>query len=269
MPVPSSITNLSPIPGNNSPQGSEIVGPYANDYFQAAFAFIAQLYQGGAVPITPVNANNQKIQNLAPGTAGTDAVNLNQLNTVLGAPQGTRIVFQQAAAPAGWTVDASATFQDCAMRFNSGAGNGGSTPWSSWNYGGTFNDNAHVLTVSEMPSHGHGDAGHGHGFGDPGHNHGFNDPGHAHGLPNVGSAQAGSDNNGCWTACATGYSANRGGQNPTNGSGTGCYLSASGTGCSIGTGYANIQANGGGAGHVHSFTTPQVKFADCVVCIKS
>jgi len=273
MPVPTGWPDLSPIPGNNSPQGSEIVGPFANDYFQAAYAFIRQLYDGGALPNKSQNANSQTIQNLAPGVNSTDAANLNQVNTILGAPAQTRVVFQQAAAPVGWTVDGSSNFTDCAMRFNQNITSGGSTNWSAWNFGGSFTSDGHALTVSEMPSHGHGDAGHGHGFNDPGHNHGFNDPGHAHSIPAGGWGQAGQDNGGGSFASNANqygrYNGGNGGMQNVNGSGTGCWLNAASTGCGIATGYANIQANGGNAAHTHTYKTPQVKYADCIIGIKS
>src|ERR1700757_3679671 len=151
MPVPQSWSDLSETPSANSPGGSETVGPYANDYFQAAYAFIRQLYDGGATPNKNPNANNNKIINLAPGVALTDAVNVNQLNTVLGAPSGTRVVFQQASAPTGWTVDANTALTDCAMRFNQTVTTGGTANWSTWNFGGSFTTGAHAITPSEMP----------------------------------------------------------------------------------------------------------------------
>jgi|SRR5215469_5923984 len=261
MPVPQSWADLSQTAANNSPQGAEIVGPYSNDYLQAAFSFLRQLYDNGGLPNKAQNNNNQQLNNLAAGTALTDAVNLQQLNTVLGAPSGTRAVFQQAAAPTGWTVDSNAAFSDCSMRFNQAVGNGGSLGWSGWNFGGQFNVAAHVLTVAEMPSHAHSDAGHGHGIGDGGHAHGVNDGGHSHAY-NTYVSQA--PQSGSSTQCLTGMQSARTSNDACN-----ISIAASGTGISIGTGYANIQANGGNAGHVHTLTTPQCKYADCIIGIKS
>lgn len=46
MPVPSSITDLSPDPNTNSPQGSEAVFPNLDNYLRTLSAFIRQLYDG-------------------------------------------------------------------------------------------------------------------------------------------------------------------------------------------------------------------------------
>jgi hypothetical protein len=243
------------------------VGPLANDYFQAAFAFIKQLYTQGGVPTQALNANNQVINNVAPGVAGTDAVNVTQLNTVLGAPSGTRVVFQQAAAPLGWTIDGSASFTDCSMRFNQGGGASGTgTGWSAWNYGGTFNVNGTALTVAQMAVHSHSDAGHVHGVSDGGHVHGVNDGGHAHGYQGyVGMNQFSYSGGGGLGGIGTPYAQST----STSASGCGISIAAAGTGIGIATNYANIQNNGGGAAHGHTYTTPQMKYADCCIGIKS
>lgn len=59
MPVPSLITDLTPVAATNSPAGSESPGT-ADDYFRAHAAFIAQLLEvigGGVNPLIP--SNNQ------------------------------------------------------------------------------------------------------------------------------------------------------------------------------------------------------------------
>jgi hypothetical protein len=84
MPVPTSISSLSPTAGSNSPVGTENVGPFMNQYIQAAYGFIAQLYQGGMVPTAAVTMNSQQINNLANGVLSTDAANLGQINSAVG-----------------------------------------------------------------------------------------------------------------------------------------------------------------------------------------
>lgn len=84
MPVPTSIASLSTVASSNSPQGTETVGPYMNEYIQEAYAFIAQLYAGGMVPTGPLNLNGQKITNLANGVATTDAAAWGQVQTLAG-----------------------------------------------------------------------------------------------------------------------------------------------------------------------------------------
>ena len=76
------------------------------------------------------------------------------------APSGTRMLFQQTAAPTGWTKDA--THNDKALRVVSGSVvNGGSvaftTAFASKAVAGTVD--SHTLTSGEMPSHVHGGMG--------------------------------------------------------------------------------------------------------------
>ena len=87
----------------------------------------------------------------------------------LGFPAGTKMLFQQIAAPTGWTKDT--THDNKALRVVTGtAGTGGSiaftTAFGSQNVGNT------TLTIAQIPSHSHGLAGFvsvsaGGGFGNP------------------------------------------------------------------------------------------------------
>lgn len=72
-------------------------------------------------------------------------------------PAGTRMLFQQTAAPTGWTKDA--THNDKALRVVNGTvGTGGSVAFSTL-FGRTATD-ATTLTAAQMPSHsGHGGGG--------------------------------------------------------------------------------------------------------------
>jgi hypothetical protein len=64
-------------------------------------------------------------------------------------PTGTKLLFPQAAAPTGWTLDSDVN--DAVLRVNSvsGAGQGG-----SWTISG-ISVNNHTLTIDEIPSHSH------------------------------------------------------------------------------------------------------------------
>jgi len=67
-------------------------------------------------------------------------------------PSGTRLLFQQSAAPVGWTK--VTTHDNKALRVVSGAaGSGGTLDFTSAFVNGSVG--AHALTVAEMPSHSH------------------------------------------------------------------------------------------------------------------
>ena len=71
-------------------------------------------------------------------------------------PAGTRMSFQQTAAPTGWTKDTTAAIDDSILRFVTGSvtPSGGSVAFSTWNAqtvtGGT------AITTAQMPAHTHG-----------------------------------------------------------------------------------------------------------------
>lgn len=249
MPVPTSIASLSQTPASNSPQPGENVGTIMNQYIQAAYAFIAQLSNTVSTGYNP--------------------------NGTLTAPSGTRVVMQQAAAPAGWTVDTSANFTDAAVRFNQGVTTGGVTGWSGFGYGNTFNTGGTAISAAQMPSHNHGinDPGHAHSasVGDGGHGHGVNDPGHNHAII-IGNIAGGNSGPGGAASQQNNSNGNNNWGNVTT-SGTGISIAASGSNISVGIGGAgtgiSTQANGSGQTHNHTWTTPQVKFADVIVAVKS
>lgn len=163
------------------------------------------------------------------------------------APAGTRIPMQQASAPFGWTSDSSAAMNDCSLRINSGTGGAtsGSTGWSTWNFGGTVNINTFTLSIAQLPAHNHSatDSGHAHSITDNGHTHNFGQ--------NSANIVAG---NGAPTLQSNSQ-----------------QTSLSGTGISINNGTANVTIGntGTGAGITPSITTPQVKYADHIMAVKS
>ncbi|MGQ7939128.1 hypothetical protein [Paraburkholderia sp. D1E] len=73
----------------------------------------------------------------------------------LDAPSGTRMSFQQAAAPTGWVIDTTITNHTCLYVASGGAIITGSAGYSSF-VAGSWNVSAHALTASEIPSHTHG-----------------------------------------------------------------------------------------------------------------
>lgn len=77
--------------------------------------------------------------------------------TTLGAgfPTGTRMLFQQTAAPVGWTKDTSAGLDNSALRIVTGtAGNGGATAFTTV-FGAGKSTDGFTLTTAHMPSHSH------------------------------------------------------------------------------------------------------------------
>ena len=158
-------------------------------------------------------------------------------------PSGTRLLFQQTAAPTGWTK--ITTFDNAALRVVSGAASSGgsvnfTSAFSSQNVGGT------AISVAQMPSHSHG-------VSDPTHSHGVSDPGHAHGYEFFGYSS------GQFTVVG-GVGANSNLTYTTTGATTGIGINGAGTGISI-------VANGSGATHTHSIDL-SVKYVDTIIASK-
>ena len=99
-----------------------------------------------------------------PNITGAVTVTHTDLNTVTtpAFPSGTRMLFQQTAAPTGWTKDTAN--DDKALRVVSGTvGSGGTNAFSTLDATavGTVSSSisgstaSHILTVSQMPAHNH------------------------------------------------------------------------------------------------------------------
>lgn len=208
MPVPASFTDISETASSNSPAGSETVGTQANEYFQAAFSFIRQLYDGVIKPLAPINVNGQQIINLAQGdtsSVSNQAVTGAQLRNFsykIGEQRWWNS-HGQAILPVwgpGWQL-ADGTNGTLDMRNRSPVGTG-----SQYGLGTTAGAIGVALAIANMPAHSHGvndpghahglaDPGHSHGIGDPGHNHTVVDAGHSHGVNDPGHAHSVSGNN--------------------------------------------------------------------------
>jgi hypothetical protein len=153
--------------------------------------------------------------------------------TSVGFPSGTRMVFQQTTAPAGWTKDT--THDNKALRIISGTvGTGGnvafSTAFASQNVGDT------TLSINQIPSH----------------NHSINNVGnHGHTLYMRYGGFTGNWDTNRASASANGHSAFN-----TNGA------IAGGGGANINAGNA-----GGGGGHNHSLDIA-VQYVDFIIATK-
>jgi hypothetical protein len=260
MSVPSSISQLSTTASLNSPAGTDPIGNNLAPYLNAHAAFIAQVANGTGLTFTQaLSMNSFQINNLAPGVAVTDAVNMSQLKAYL--PIGAIMLYSGAVAniPTVWGADwalcngANGT-PNLTNQFVIGAG-GAYAP------GATGGTTTYALSVANMPSHTHGinDPGHTHGVDDPGHAHGVYDPTHSHTSGPGGMIMD--------VVSGGGYGVDIQGSNAANGtinpSATGIGIYAAGTGIGIygsGTG-VSIQYTGSGA----AFTVIPPYYALCYV----
>lgn len=186
MPIPSSINDLDVNPNNNSPQGSETVGPNANGYLQALGAFIKQIATGvGLAPTSDVNMGGKKLTNLGAGSTtstSTDAITGAQARA-LAYKVGEQRMWHGAIANIatvwgpGWQLaDGTNGTADCRAKFIVGADG---TTYAPGAAGGVA---SYSLSVAQLPPHSHvvNDPTHNHAHSDPGHSHSYSDPGHNH-----------------------------------------------------------------------------------------
>lgn len=252
MPIPSSINDLDVNPNNNSPQGSETVGPNANGYLQALSAFIKQISTGtGWKPGAAVDMNGQKVTNIAQGTisgASKDAVRGDQLYKI-----GEVRMYHGTVANiptvwgAGWQLaDGSNGTADLRDRFVVGAGN-------TYNPNDKAGSASVTLTTAQLPAHNHAvnDPGHSHSVNDPGHIHGVSDPGHLHDNHVGNTAAAG-------TGIGAAFSfANPGGNDwSTTGSQTGIGVTASKAFVSVNSAATNVSTQNTGTGAAINILPP-------------
>ncbi|MFZ5762826.1 MAG: hypothetical protein ACOY8P_07880 [Thermodesulfobacteriota bacterium] len=115
----------------------------------------------GVITIDP-NAseliNGQTTLALAAGQSCVVTCDATGFYTISGAgggfDSGTRMAFQQTAAPTGWTKDTTAAINDSILRLVTGTvGSGGSTAFSTFN--GQSATGATTLSTAQMPSHNH------------------------------------------------------------------------------------------------------------------
>lgn len=106
-----------------------------------------------------VTMSATKADKVVPSAAGNVALldaagNLSDSgSTSLSFGAGTKMLFQQTAAPTGWTK-VTASVDDKALRVVSGSVSSGGSVAFSTAFGTTATD-AHALTVTEMPAHTH------------------------------------------------------------------------------------------------------------------
>lgn len=187
----------------------------------------------------------------APGTNSTQLATTAFVQAAAGFPAGTRLLFNQTAAPTGWTKDTTAALNDTILRIVTGTvGSGGSTAFSTFNAQAATA--AYTLLAADMPSHSHTPT-------DAGHSHGVTDGGHSHAQQRMTSGSASSS----WFS-GTSANSTPGATTPavnTAGATTGITINSGTTGITIGN-------TGGGGGHSHGITTA-IKYNDVIIASKN
>jgi hypothetical protein len=173
-------------------------------------------------------------------------------------PSGTKMLFQQTAAPTGWTKDT--THDNKALRVVSGtAGSGGTSSFTSVFSGSTVG--ATALTEAQLPSHTHGFSATTSSV-NLTHNHGVTDPGHFHNAPSGGfsggAAAAGGD---------VGFNKHTAATLTTNTKTTGISINNA-LGSHNHTVSGTISSTGSGATHTHTLDLA-VQYVDLIICTKS
>ena len=131
------VGNLPPVPANKGGTG------------HTAFTVGDIFYANSTSTLTklPAGSAGSVLTSNGPGAAPSYQV-------AGGMPSGTRMSFNQTAAPTGWTKDTTAALNDSIMRIVTGSvGAGGSNAFSTFN--GQTSVGATTLSESQTPSHAH------------------------------------------------------------------------------------------------------------------
>lgn len=162
----SAITNVATSLTLASGAGALFPSPTGGDFFELT------LTQAGSTEtsweIVQVTARAGDVLTVVRGYAGTTAaawgagakaelrVTADLLALLFGAVMdvGTRMAFQQTAAPTGWTKDTTAAINDSILRLSTGVvTTGGSLAFSTW--AAQTSDGAVTLSIAQIPSHDH------------------------------------------------------------------------------------------------------------------
>jgi hypothetical protein len=116
----------------------------------AATGFVYTKTVAAAPELFYEDAAGNKLQLTSGGKIPSSAMIFN------GFPTGTRMPFNQTAAPTGWTKDTTAALDDTSMRIVVGAvGSGGVSAVSAGTVVFTGTTDVHTLSIAEMPVHSH------------------------------------------------------------------------------------------------------------------
>ena len=174
---------------------------------------------------------------------------------------GTRMLFQQTAAPTGWTKESAAAYNDAALRFTTATATptGGNDAFTT-HFGTSKSTAAYTLLEADIPGHTHTGPSHQHTG--PSHTHTFTtggESGHTHGGVIVSGASSGFGLGSDVASGSTGASSGHTHSGTTDAGGTG-NTGAAGTGATGST--------GGGGGHSHTLSNFDLKYVDCIVAEK-
>ena len=85
----------------------------------------------------------------------TSTMTTSGAGTILGIGTGARMTFQQTSAPTGWTKETSATYNDAALRFQTGTVTTGGSDAFSTHFGTGKSTASYTLAIADIPSHSH------------------------------------------------------------------------------------------------------------------
>lgn len=118
---------------------------------QTAYTVGDILYASATDTLTklPAGTNGYVLKSNGPGNAPSWQIEGGGLTS------GTRLMFQQSAAPTGWTKETNAAYNNVALRVVTGTvSNGGADDFSTV-FGASKTTASHTLTAAQMPSHTH------------------------------------------------------------------------------------------------------------------
>lgn len=137
----------SKVPAANLP----VIPANLGGHGQTAFTVGDILYASAAGVLSklPAGTNNFVLKSNGPGNAPSWQAEGGGLVT------GTRTVFQNSTAPTGWTKETDSAYNNVALRIVTGSVSTGGADNFDDVFGASKATAGHVLTIAQMPAHGH------------------------------------------------------------------------------------------------------------------
>lgn len=183
-------------------------------------------------------------------------------------PTGTRMAFQQTAAPTGWTKDVTATYDNSALRIVTGAAaTGGAVAFTTALAAG-LSSGSYTLTTSDIPSHTHTGTT---GTESVGHTHTASGTTTGQSATHTHQAYYGAAGGGTVLGTSNVADTNTGGYATGNASGDHSHdynLTTAGVSASH-THSFTTGGTGGGGGHAHTLPSFAVKYTDFIIATKN